>query len=378
MNAVLDDLRARQPGVLVQRRSRGLFPARPLVMRCGAFGDIVLLTVLLRQLHQRFGQPVDVIASGPWTRPLLSGHSALGELYIIRSRRTPYWLSRAQWRLVRWLRDRGPTPTWFCDHHVGRDLLSRGGIPADYIHDLGPIDLAARQSFADIYIRAANASPPAFEGLLPPRIAALERAAHLELDPVADRKLDGWLHSRGLGDRGWVVVHPGWGRLARHRISTRCRSGKHWPEERWARVLQAIHDTLPHYAIILSGTRREHAFNADIARAACIGGVHNVAGELPIPILLPLLARADSMVATDTGPAHAAAALGCPTVALFGQADPCLYRPGGSTTPAVALSARLGQEPSILGIPAQMVIAAWVNLRAAYGRRRAETPRGAA
>src|SRR4029077_19703500 len=43
----------------------------PLVMRCGAFGDMVLLTVLLEQLHARFGRRVDVIASGPWSEPLL-------------------------------------------------------------------------------------------------------------------------------------------------------------------------------------------------------------------------------------------------------------------------------------------------------------------
>ncbi|HVH84184.1 MAG TPA: hypothetical protein VM713_07710, partial [Steroidobacteraceae bacterium] len=64
----------------------------PLVMRCGAFGDMVLLTVLLEQLHARFKAPVDVIASGPWSEPLLSSHRAVGRMFILRSRRTPYWL----------------------------------------------------------------------------------------------------------------------------------------------------------------------------------------------------------------------------------------------------------------------------------------------
>lgn len=98
----------------------------PLVMRCGAFGDIVLLTVLLRQLHLRFGKPVDVISSGPWTQPLLEAESAVGRLFIIRSRRTPYWLSVQQKRLVAWLRERGAGPTWFCDRGEGRGLLSLG------------------------------------------------------------------------------------------------------------------------------------------------------------------------------------------------------------------------------------------------------------
>ena len=82
----------------------------PLVMRFGAFGDMVLLTVLLRQLHARFGKPVDVISSGPWTKPLLEGQPSLGRLFVIRSRRTPYWLSLDQRRLVAWLRERGAGP----------------------------------------------------------------------------------------------------------------------------------------------------------------------------------------------------------------------------------------------------------------------------
>src|SRR5690606_26639755 len=108
---------------------------RPLVMRCGAFGDMVLLTALLRQLHARLGTEVDVVSSGPWTRPLLEGQPGVGEIFVIGSRKAPYWFSRGQRALVRWLRARGPGPTWFCDPGVGRELLARGGIPDSYICD---------------------------------------------------------------------------------------------------------------------------------------------------------------------------------------------------------------------------------------------------
>jgi heptosyltransferase-2/heptosyltransferase-3 len=77
-----------------------------------------------------------------------------------------------------------------------------------------------------------------------------------------------------------------------------------------------------------------------------------------------LLERATSLVSVDTGPAHAAAALKCPTVALFGTSDPLLYRPGGVTTPAVVLVGAGDGHPSILGIQAHTVIAAWHKLTA--------------
>src|SRR5690349_4473383 len=153
--------------------------ARPLVMRCGAFGDIVLLTVLLRQLHQRFGKPVDVISSGPWTPPLLEGEGAVGHLYMIRSRRTPYWLSVQQRRLVRWLRERGAGPTWFCDRGEGRGLLTRGGIPDDYICDTNAYKWIPGETFTDRYLRLGSYTPKAFEGLLPEAKPGVPSAARL-------------------------------------------------------------------------------------------------------------------------------------------------------------------------------------------------------
>jgi heptosyltransferase-2/heptosyltransferase-3 len=68
------------------------------------------------------------------------------------------------------------------------------------------------------------------------------------------------------------------------------------------------------------------------------------------------------MISVDTGPAHAAAALGCPTVALFGTASPALYRPGGTTTPAVALTGMVDGQQNILGITPATVIESWLDL----------------
>ena len=40
----------------------------PLVVRCGAMGDMVILLSLTEGLSRRFGRPVDVVSSGGWTR----------------------------------------------------------------------------------------------------------------------------------------------------------------------------------------------------------------------------------------------------------------------------------------------------------------------
>ncbi len=347
-------------------RSRNMLPIDlpPLVMRCGAFGDMVLLTVLLRQLHARFGRPADVISSGPWTAPLLSGHPAVGNLYLIRSRRMPYWLSSDQQTLVARLRHRGAGPTWFCDQGVGRSLLRRAGIPDDYVCDARNISWIPHEHVADRYIRLSAEGPNGLAGRLPAAKPSALRAAEITVQPEAHAELDEWLDRRMLRGRPLVVIHPGCRHLARRWLRSPQGVSKYWPVARWALLVQAIRASKPDHAIILSGTGAEGRMISDIEHLAGVRGVYGAAGELPIPTLLALLQRAESTVSVDTGPAHAAAALGCPTVALFGTADAQIFRPGGVTTPAVSLTGVVDGRQSILGISAQTAIDAWINLPA--------------
>lgn len=334
----------------------------PLVVRFGAFGDMVLLTVLLRHLHARFGKRVDVVSSGPWTKPLLEGQGSVGRIFLIRSRRTPYWLSTHQKQLVAWLRARGPGPVWFCDMGPGKSLLARAGIPDHDICDSRAFPWQPGESFADRYIRLGNQTPAGFEGRLPLPIAATARAARIELTAEARADAEEWLARRGLSARQFLVVHPGSRHVARRWLRSRAGASKYWPEERWGKVVRALRDLRPGHAILLSGTPAEYRLNADIMACAGVPDVYNAADDLPIRILLPLLERADSMISVDTGPAHAAAALGCPTVSLFGTANAELFRPGGATTPAIALTGTLDGRQNILGITSEAVIAAWQDL----------------
>jgi ADP-heptose:LPS heptosyltransferase len=336
----------------------------PLVMRFGAFGDMVLLTVLLRHLHARFGKPVDVISSGPWNLPLLEGQPSVGRLFVIRSRRMPYWLSIDQRSLVAWLRRRGAGPTWFGDIHLGKELLYRGGIPEDHIVDSRDFKWQPEQNFADRYIQLGNETPRAFAGLpgWPGPRPATSRAAQILLTAAARAEGERWLVHRAVADRPFIVVHPGSRHIARRGMRSRAGSDKYWPEARWGEVIRTVRDLRPDFAVLLSGTPKESRFNADIIACSGATDVHNVADDLPIRTLLPILERAHSMISVDTGPAHAAAALGCPTVSLFGTANAVLFRPGGATTPAVALTGIVNGVQNILGITVESVVKAWLDL----------------
>jgi len=54
-------------------------PIRPLIVRFGSMGDVVISLALIHALHKRFGAPVDVISSGSWTKPLLESQPGVGQ-----------------------------------------------------------------------------------------------------------------------------------------------------------------------------------------------------------------------------------------------------------------------------------------------------------
>jgi ADP-heptose:LPS heptosyltransferase len=341
---------------------------RPLVVRCGAFGDMVLLTALIRVLHAQFQSPVDIVTSGPWSEPLLRGQPGVGEILSIRSRKTPYWLSPDQWRVVRCLRARGTGPTWYCDgNEAARPLLTRAGIPDEYIVDVKNHPLMPGEHATEQWRRLAQIMPAGVPAPLVPAVASLAAVTPGCCLEVGDRQradLESWLGSRGLSGPPVILIQIGNKRTMRRGLRRLAVNNKYWPNERWADVLHHVRRRCPDHAIVLLGTGPEYDLNQEVMGLANIARIYNAADDLPIPRLVALLARGAGLITVDSGPAHAAAAVGCPLVVLFGKALPSLYRPWGTAGADVkVLCGQLAGQPDMLGIESASVIDAWSGLK---------------
>jgi heptosyltransferase-2/heptosyltransferase-3 len=344
--------------------------APPLVVRFGAMGDMVLLTVMIRALSARFGQLVDVVASGPWTQPLLEGQPGVGDLFVIKSRRRPYWLSAEQRQLVRELKQRGAGPVWLCESDDAKPLwlLDRAGIPAGLIARATANPRAADEHFADRWRRFAASTPPDLLAA-PPPLRDVTACSRLAVPEQSRAQLGPWLRDRGLEHRPLILVQAGNKRTMRLGSRQRASNTKYWPEDRWSAVLRGLRSLHPGHALLLLGVPREASLNDDILRLAGLNEVFNVADDLPIPRLLALAERATGLISVDSGPAHAAVAVGCPTVVLFGRADVSLYAPRGPDTSVRTLTGRVDGEPSMLGISTEQVLGAWQELMSTAARR---------
>jgi heptosyltransferase-2/heptosyltransferase-3 len=335
----------------------------PLLVRYGALGDMVLLTVAIRHLHQRLGQPIDVLGTGPWTRPLLEGQPGVGNIYLLGSRRRPLWLSLTQQALVRALRERGVGPTWLCDEDnrkVSRLLARAGFSSADWCGHDGFTDLPGPH-FCDLWLRFAYRNPPVLGGA-DLRLTATDAYPQLRVSAAQRAGLEGWLAGVGIADRPLILLQAGNKRTMRRGPRRRHSNSKYWPEERWAEVVRALRSLHPDHAIALLGVPQEAPMNAQILRLAGVADAWNLAPEMTVPRLMALAARAAGMISVDSGPAHVAAAVDCPIVTLFGRAGPDYYAPRGAAAAVRCLTGEYQGQRSILGIEPATVLEAWGTL----------------
>lgn len=341
---------------------------RPLVIRYGRLGDTLLLQPLLRRLHARYGQPCTLLATGDYAIDLYHDHPDVAEVIALRSRHRPLPLSPEQWRAVRALRRMQHVPVYVCEPQPRslqriRSLLKLAGIADDHCVFLNDIPLPPGGHWIEHLLALADSTPRAFHD----RYASVSRSTSAVPEfPVStqDRtECERWLTARKLAGHPLVLLQPANKRTMRwNGVRQASDDDKSWPMENWARVASALRAQMPQVRILLCGSPAEQGYLETIRATMAQPGVEVVAKELPLPRLKALLTVAHSMISVDTGPAHLAAAMGCPLVVMFGAGSPSHWRPRSSHPEAVHV---LGGPPASTRVDAiapEQVIEAWRGL----------------
>ena len=343
----------------------------PLVIRFGAFGDMVLMIPVLKLLEQRFGAPCDVVASGAWTEPLFQRVPSAGRRFYLTSRRAPYWFNRSQQQLVRWLRTRTEGPVFvFEPDEKPLSLLQRAGVGSEWICSLrdlprnpGEHILAHTERLARQTPRALATTPFATAAS-----ASLLPDARPNLTDEDRRDCAEWLKRHRLDSSPLVLIQAGNKKTMKGGNRRRATNVDYWPEDRWARVIAGVLAASPHARVILCGSPAERPLADDIVAQLPHSReqVFIATDDLPIPRLLALQSRAHSLISVNTGPAHAAAAMGCPLVVMFTRhahraAD--LYAPVPTTAPIRIVQPDANNpDPTLASIQPDAVLETWREL----------------
>jgi len=123
-------------------------------------------------------------------------------------------------------------------------------------------------------------------------------------------------------DRPFALINPGaaW-------------PNKRWPPERFGEVAAFLREIRDLPSFVLWGPGEEGLAGAVVERS---DGAARVAPATRVADLLALSRAASLMVSGDTGPLHLAAAVGTPTVSLFGPTDPQRNGPWSADDVAVS------------------------------------------
>ncbi len=103
---------------------------------------------------------------------------------------------------------------------------------------------------------------------------------------------------------------------------------KEWKIENYAALIRQIHSEY-HVPIVITGSVGEADRADEIIRQAGVSEAYNFAGKTSLGELAALLKASRLFIGCDSAGIHIAAAVGTPTVSIFGPSSPASWAPGG-------------------------------------------------
>jgi heptosyltransferase-2 len=191
----------------------------------------------------------------------------------------------------------------------------------------------------------------------------------IEVDSLHRVRMSKWLAARrARPDRALIALAPG----------SAYGPAKEWPAKCYSALIDLL-DSRFETECVLVGAPGERAKCGEVARGSNRGAIV-AAGETEVGDLLALLALCDGFAGNDSGSMHASAALGIPTVGIFGSTDPARTGPIGPATtvihraiecsPCLARTCRFGHYNCLSSIAPEEVASALEALGAFSSQRR--------
>ncbi len=281
-----------------------------LVIRLDRIGDVVLSLPAVEAIKNRFPNASISMMVRPYTAGLVEGHPLVDEVipYFYQKKgrhRFPLGYLRLIQEIVKRRFD-----VVFILHPGIRSFLIPflAGIPyrvgfetrwpfllTRQVRDRRGEGLKHESEYALDVVRAFGIDPPKQKKVFIPTYPDDEARVSRLIDEISQ------------GKKGEIVAfHAG----------ASCPS-KRWPEERFAELGKKVMAQTP-YRIALVGGSEEKELSASI-KEKLGGNVIDLTGKLNLKELAVFLKRCRLLVTNDSGPVHVAAAVGTPTLCIFGR-----------------------------------------------------------
>jgi heptosyltransferase-3 len=289
---------------------------RALVIKLRHHGDVLLTSPVFSVLKAHAPQlEIDALVYAD-TAEMLSLHPAINKIHSIdrNGKKQGVWhYLRSEWQLLKTLQSRNydliihltdhPRGAWIsrlCRARwaVARTVRGRGGWWKNAFTHFFSTPRAALRHTAEVNLDALRRL-----GIYPTQS---ERQLSLVPGPDAETYVTSLLKELGCAETPFIHIHPA------SRWHFKC-----WPSEAMAALINRLNNE--GHRVILTAAPD----NAEIRMIETIQSLLDqpapcLAGKLSLKELAALTARARLFIGVDSAPMHIAAAMGTPTVALFG------------------------------------------------------------
>jgi lipopolysaccharide heptosyltransferase I len=279
-----------------------------LITRLSAIGDCVQTLPVASALRERFPRATIVWAVEAGAAPLVAAHPAIDRVIVVPKRMlaspAAAWQVRQQLMPLRldiaidpqglskssaigWLSG-APRRIGFAGPQ-GREIS--GWLNSELVH-------ATSTHMVDRYLELLRPLGIEMHASDQPRF-------EISIDAAARNKIGRFVSDTQRTD-GFAVINPGAG-----------WDSKRWPIGRFAEVARQLGIDYALPSVVAWGGSRERAWAEEIVAGS--GGHASLAPATSLIELAALLTHAKVMIAADTGPLHLAAAVGTPSIGLFGS-----------------------------------------------------------
>jgi ADP-heptose:LPS heptosyltransferase len=340
-HALLEKLMALQPSVKAPKSSKPLLstPRKILVLKFGGMGEAVLASSLLTSLKERHPSlQIDFLVERR-TFDVMNA-AGTGKVYSYLPNKDGLWEAFSILRQVRRAR-----------YDAIVDFEQESLLTAAFVRLSGvPVRLGFSPSAPSSRSRLFTHLVQLHEDesmwrlflqlvrILDPGIPEAQQTVPLHYSDSAEAWVKQWRSEKGIGEPGnpLIAMHLGVGPSAQYR---------RWPMERYLELANILAERLPNMFLILTGSSAEQSLIQSF-RSGFHGKSTDASDLGELQHTLALLRDCDLMISGDTGMMHLSAAMGTPTVGLFGPNSPGCWGPVGPRATYV-YGTRLACSPCI-------------------------------
>lgn len=300
---------------------------RALVIKLRHHGDVLLSSPVFSVLKANAPQiEIDALVYSD-TAEMLTGNPSIDTVQVIDrgwKKLGPLAHLKAEWTLLQTLRSRRyDLIVHLTDHPRGASIARLCGARWAVARQVGGRGAWWEKAFTHFFASPRNARRHTVElnldalrriGVYP---APDQRRLSLVAGDDADARVGALLQDQGLAGGPFIHIHPA------SRWHFKC-----WPAESMATLIDRLQTD--GYRVVLSAApdpaemRMIAAIQSQLAHP-----VPSLAGQLSLKELAALTSRARLFIGVDSAPMHIAAAMGTPSIALFGPSGDTEWGPWG-------------------------------------------------